>query len=370
MKSVLWSLFLVLLVSCQNKNEIEKKEIETIVNKLYEKQEGIYEKTRDSLFSKALLQKIEAIRDITKKDVERIEKSNFPTDKPILLEGAVYSSLGDGFTKYIIKTVEIKGKKAEATIDFEYNSNPLTKWSDKIQLINESGWKVDNIIFDTKISSSDDINEKLDPIGFDPNFFKDVITNKKGERLKLLHDLKNDTYTIIFNNEKATLKYTNASEKIYSDANYKLTFKEDEISLNKNNQPLFITKFPISFDKVNEAKNYFLKNDYPEKELHALIINDETELNKYFGAATKMGKEGIPTKIDFTKNYAVAVIGKTNEYGNTLWVMGIRFENKELEISTTETPIDNDKKQSYSSRPTKILLIEKKYQGTITLDHK
>ena len=54
------------------------------------------------------------------------------------------------------------------------------------------------------------------------------------------------------------------------------------------------------------AKNYFFKNDqvipeYPK-------ITTEEEFTKLFGMATKMGEDGKPTAIDFTKQFVLAIV--------------------------------------------------------------
>jgi hypothetical protein len=366
-KFALMSLLFILLMSCQKKYENDKQEIEKVLNKLYSVHEGINETSRDSLFSKALLKKIETLREIFRKDSERIANSDEPLNKAINLEGALYSSVSDGFTKYTIKNVEINDKTAEAIIDFEFNTIPITKWTDKIQLINENGWKVDNVKYDTALNSRDDLNDKLDPLGFNPNYFKDVISNKSGQRLKLLYDKKKDTYAIELNSHKATLKRQNsAGGVLYSDGKYDLWFKGDNILLRKDSDEIFNNGVGERIDFI-EAKNYYLKNDYIEKELDFVEINTQAELNKIFGAATTMGKEGTATKIDFNKYYAIAIIGSTNDDGNNLFVAGIYKSNDIVTVTVGVSPLEKGKKQTYSSRPFKILVIDKKYKGNRVL---
>lgn len=113
------------------------------------------------MFSKDLLNKLNNVKTITKKDEERIKKSEFPTDKPIQIEGSVFSSLYEGYSKYTIQKISVKGNHAEAIIDFE-NSLYKESWSDKIILVKESGWKIDNVLFSK--DNFKDLKEKLNAI--------------------------------------------------------------------------------------------------------------------------------------------------------------------------------------------------------------
>jgi hypothetical protein len=47
----------------------------------------------------------------SKADIEKVKKSDHPDEKPMIFEGALFSSLYEGFTSYKIKSVTIHGKK-------------------------------------------------------------------------------------------------------------------------------------------------------------------------------------------------------------------------------------------------------------------
>lgn len=120
--------------------------------------------------------------------------------------------------------------------------------------------------------------------------------------------------------------------------------------------------------KFSEAKNYFIKNNYPDKELHSLKIISETQFNTLFGAATTMGKSGMPTRIDFSKYYVVALIGKTNNKSAEIDVKSVIKLRNTITVTVFVTPKEEGKTQGYSSRPVKLLIIENKYQGKIKID--
>ncbi len=152
-------LIILSMVGCNN----SKQEVEQKINQLYSKQEGIYSKPLDnSLFSNELAKKIKNVQDLIKTDEERIKNSSSPTDKPIMFEGNAFTSLTEGFTKYTIKEILIKDNKAEAIVEFQYNySTPKEIWTDKVNLVNENGWKIDNIRFSVKIAGYKDLKERL-----------------------------------------------------------------------------------------------------------------------------------------------------------------------------------------------------------------
>lgn len=137
------------------------------VNELYtqygKSNEAIYNQPiSEDLFSKDLKKALEEAINASKADIEKVKKSDHPDEKPLIFEGAIFSSLYEGFTSYKIKSVKIQDKTAEALVAFEYNSaTPKETWMDTVHLINtEKGWKIDNITFD-KIGNSKNLKTRL-----------------------------------------------------------------------------------------------------------------------------------------------------------------------------------------------------------------
>jgi hypothetical protein len=158
-------LLLALLLSgfsaCTRSDEAAKS-VELKIHALYAAQDYIYGQEVDTaLFSADVVQRIQEVRQTTAEDRERISKSEYPTDKPLLLEGAVFSSLYDGFTSYSIAEVEVGEKTARVVVDFEYGSTPPERWKDTVLLVMEDGWKVDNVRFDPKYGGAKDLKSKL-----------------------------------------------------------------------------------------------------------------------------------------------------------------------------------------------------------------
>ena len=160
-----FNLFLLALItvaffSC--KNDSNKTDIESKINQLYAKQESIYGKEPDAnLFSKPIVESLKNVQNITKADAERIKNSNSPSDKPVMLEGSVFTSMYDGFAKYTIGEITVTENATEAAVSFESNGTPKETWTDKVLLVNENGWKIDNVVFTGKNVDDKDLKGRL-----------------------------------------------------------------------------------------------------------------------------------------------------------------------------------------------------------------
>lgn len=88
-----------------------------------------------------------------------------------------------------------------------------------------------------------------------------------------------------------------------------------------------------------------------------LYIQDEEMFNQYFGAATLMGKNGKPTKIDFNKYDVVAVIHPQTSSDISLIPekVEINNENKRIFIYT----VKQGKERTFSITPTLLIRIDK-----------
>ncbi|ATL75917.1 hypothetical protein CJF12_19940 [Chryseobacterium piperi] len=165
------SIFLV-LASCKNEPDYNKQsanaEIKQKVTQLYrvygQSNEALYNQPIETnLFSSDLKEILEKSIYNSKTDIKKVKSSNYPTDKPLLLEGAVFSSLYEGYTSYNIKSIDIISNRAKVTVDFEYDKvSPKIIWTDTIHLINtDHQWKIDNISFNNSISNSSDLKSSL-----------------------------------------------------------------------------------------------------------------------------------------------------------------------------------------------------------------
>lgn len=161
MKKHINLLILLAIISC-NRIVPDQKEIENKIHSLYAMKESIYEVVVDtSLFSKDLVEELNNLKRVRKMDEERIRRSEHPGDKPIMIEGSIFSSLMDGYTEYAIKGISIEDSSAEVMVEFIYPSDPVEKWQDKVVLVNEKGWKINDVIFSSPMTKDKNLKERL-----------------------------------------------------------------------------------------------------------------------------------------------------------------------------------------------------------------
>jgi len=97
-----------------------------------------------------------------------------------------------------------------------------------------------------------------------------------------------------------------------------------------------------------EAKNYFLRNDAPS--MVPPMIDRKSLFDSCFGTATTMGEDGMPTAIDFEKQFVLTVVDfPTNKEveidaerliaDDVTLALEYSVEHDEEELSYTQTPI-------------------------------
>jgi hypothetical protein len=79
-------------------------------------------------------------------DRARVKASEFPDDKPMLIEGDIFTSLYEGANRLDPQRVEIDGARARATVAFE-NTDYGFAWTDEVHLVDEDGWKIDEVVY-------------------------------------------------------------------------------------------------------------------------------------------------------------------------------------------------------------------------------
>jgi PBP1b-binding outer membrane lipoprotein LpoB len=111
------------------------------------------------------------------------------------------------------------------------------------------------------------------------------------------------------------------------------------------------------------AKNYFVKNTV--EELDNPKIETEEKFHEIFGMATTMGKDGMPTDIDFDHQYVIAVILPETDMQTDVFPLSLqKDENGEITL-TYKTVIGE--KQSYTTRPNFQIIVNKAENGVVKL---
>ncbi|MDQ1803769.1 MULTISPECIES: hypothetical protein [Chryseobacterium] len=154
MKRLLFFLSLLLLFnSCVTSKSSNEKEITAKIDQLYKYTSPSNSTSSKELFSPDLKNILDQANRIADADAQRIKNSNYPTDKPAAVESFIFTGVPDA-TNQKIKSINVTGNTAEAIVEMEiseYKADdkiyPTLVWENTIQLINDKGWKIDNIIF-------------------------------------------------------------------------------------------------------------------------------------------------------------------------------------------------------------------------------
>lgn len=136
---------------------------------------------------------------------------------------------------------------------------------------------------------------------------------------------------------------------------------------NTNNKNIAAVETQNKTQTINiaftEAKNYFVNNS--AKKLDNPKIETAEKFHEIFGMATTMGKDGKPTEIDFTQQYVIAVIFPETVFKTSIEILNLQ-KNANNEITLTYKSTTGEK-GSYTTIPNKIIIVDKKENGSIKL---
>lgn len=106
-----------------------------------------------------------------------------------------------------------------------------------------------------------------------------------------------------------------------------------------------------------EARNYFFNNDASVPA--SPLITTRQEFDKLFGMAAVMGKDGMPTDIDFSKQNVIAVVLPETSLYTT--IKPLCLSEKDGELRFFYKVINGEDMKTYTIRPIYLLIIDKKY---------
>ena len=112
-----------------------------------------------------------------------------------------------------------------------------------------------------------------------------------------------------------------------------------------------------------EAKNYSVRNDIQNSV--PVKFENEKDFKEYFGMAAVMGKDGMPTSIDFTKQYVIAVTLPETDTETDINLVSLKKDTTSDIILTYK--VITGEKRSYTIVPVRLLIVDKKYDGTVKL---
>jgi hypothetical protein len=111
-------------------------------------------------------------------------------------------------------------------------------------------------------------------------------------------------------------------------------------------------------------RNYNLKPGVINKKVKKYKITSKQEFEKYFELSSSLRNE-ILEGIDFSNQYAIAVIGKATKKSVNYSIKHLRLKGSTIELSYN---IDMGEKQEEKRQPYLVLVVDKEYQGEIVLD--
>lgn len=114
------------------------------------------------------------------------------------------------------------------------------------------------------------------------------------------------------------------------------------------------------------ARNYFVKNTVPQGEVFNSKIETKEQFEASFGAAARMGQDGKPTEIDFTKQYVIAVVNDETDIATELEPVSLQKDRKNNTVVCTFQVIKGAK-QSFTIRPCLILVVDKTNDGIVVV---
>lgn len=148
----------VFLISCSKSEDAEiRKTVTVFFNKKVHYgavDRKLISPDLDSLINKAIARE--------KDDAEKVAKSDYPSDKPLMIEGDIFTSLYEGQDTFQIDTIKVKGDSAFVVVQFA-NTGYKESWKDEVVLIKKETWRVDNVYFgeEKDLKSTKDVLKQL-----------------------------------------------------------------------------------------------------------------------------------------------------------------------------------------------------------------
>jgi hypothetical protein len=121
---------------------------------------GNFREADPARLSQGLAAAVQSAIDGEKESAARVKASEFPNDKPAILEGEVFTGLYEGFTGYEILGESVAGDQAVVQVRFRNEPYNVT-WTDEVVLVDEDGWKIDDIRYAQKMAGLLGLREVL-----------------------------------------------------------------------------------------------------------------------------------------------------------------------------------------------------------------
>lgn len=147
-----------LLMGCGNNQEAE---IKNNVEGFYSGYDGNFRTADTAMISNKLKGLINKAIEKEIYEAKKMKESDFPTDKPMMIEGDVFTSLYEGQDSVSIEEILMEGQVAHVKVMFQ-NTAYNHSWSDQIILIKENNtWKIDNVVYEGQRQDIPDLQSNL-----------------------------------------------------------------------------------------------------------------------------------------------------------------------------------------------------------------
>ena len=106
------------------------------------------------------------------------------------------------------------------------------------------------------------------------------------------------------------------------------------------------------------ANNYFVRNDAPRPIPMKITTRDTFE--RIFGMAAVMGKDGLPTSIDFERQFVIAVVLPETNHFTTVEVK--RLTNEAEGLMVTAQVEASKEENTWTMIPMQLLIVDRAYE--------
>lgn len=127
----------------------DKKEVNKAVTTFFSAyQKDDYRKIDRQLFSDQLANRLNWATEKEEKEIQIVLNSNYPSDKPFILDFDIFTSMTEGADSIQILQTTIKTDTAWVDVLFANTlHNHTVSWKDKLVFIKRTNWKLENIIY-------------------------------------------------------------------------------------------------------------------------------------------------------------------------------------------------------------------------------
>lgn len=120
-----------------------------VVQEFFSGYRGDFRASDQNFLSRGLAAALQSAAESEKESAARVKASDFPNDKPQILEGEIFSGLYEGFTGFEIADEQPADGGAMVTVHFR-NEPYNVSWTDQVALVEENGWKIDDVRYTDK----------------------------------------------------------------------------------------------------------------------------------------------------------------------------------------------------------------------------